>query len=189
LLAGAGLCLITGCSGGLPAVSQAHTGPGGNPLAGNPLSGDPLAATAPAGPPDASLAGVHACSLIPAPVVARILGPLLDKPYQSPDGLDCFYETAVPGGGGPTYILTVFTRTGFDASKAFAQGAAQAGSAKFAAEPGLGDDAFALITDTGAPGYTLSAVKAGKAVDVNVDDLGQGVRNARELVAVALGRL
>ena len=185
VLAGLGLCLITGCSGGLPVASPAHT----SPPAGNPLAGNPLAGSAPPGPPDASLAGVHACGLVPAAVVAKVLGGLLDRPYQSPDGRDCFYQTAVPGGGGPNYILSVITRSGYEASKTFALGASETGAARLINVPGLGDEAFALTAAKG-PSYGLWAVRGGAGVSVTVNDKSSpGVRSAHELLAAALGKL
>jgi hypothetical protein len=189
-LASIGLCLITGCSGGPPLAGPAHTGPSsGNPLAGNPLAGNPLAGDSSSGPPDASLAGVHACKLVPATVVARVIGPLLERPYESPQGRDCFYQTAVPGGGGPTYILSVITRSGYETSKTFAEGVSQSGAARLTNAPGLGDDAFALTTAKGQA-YTLWAVRGGAGLSVQVNDkTSPGVRKAHDLLAAALGGL
>lgn len=189
-LAGLGLglltCLLAGCGGGGLSVA----GPGQDSTARHtPALGIPAPGTAAPGPQDASLSGMHACSLVSASIVARVLGPLLDKPYETQDGLDCFYETAVPGGGGPTYILSITTRSAYEAAKAFAEGVAQSKAGLLAAAPGLGDDAFSMSTDTGAPDYSLWAVKAGVGLEVNVNDLGKGVANAHDLTAAALGRL
>jgi hypothetical protein len=132
---------------------------------------------------------VRACGLVPASVVAKVLGALLERPYQSPDGRDCFYETAVPGGGGPTYILSVITRSGYEASKSFAEGVSESGAGRIVNAPGLGDDAFALTTPTGQD-YTLSAVRGGAGLSVDVDDKSSpGVRNAHALLAAALVQL
>lgn len=128
---------------------------------------------------------------MPASVVTRVLGPLLERPYETKDGLECFYNTAVPGGGGPSYILSVTTRSGYEAAKAFAEGVAESGSKleRFSPAHDLGDDTFSTSTDSGGPDYSLWAAKAGLGVDVSVNDLGNGVSRAHDLVAVALSRL
>jgi hypothetical protein len=41
--------------------------------------------------PDGSLSGIHACKLVPASVVAQVIGPLLERPYETQDGLECCY--------------------------------------------------------------------------------------------------
>jgi hypothetical protein len=183
LLLGFGLTCATGCAGGQPAVS---------PLAGNPLAssapGNPLASSSP-GVPDSSLAGIHACQLVAANVVAQVLGALLERPYETSDGLECFYNTAAPGGGGPSYILTVTKRSGFEAAKSFAEGVAQSGAGRVAFGHDLGDDTFSITTDSGGPDYSLWAAKGGVSVEVDVDDIGQGVARAHDLVAAALNRL
>jgi len=183
LVLGLGLTFATACAGGQPAVS---------PLAGNPLSspGNPLASSSP-GVPDSSLSGMHACQLVSASVVTQVLGALLERPYETSDGLECFYNTAAPGGGGPSYILTVTTRSGYEAAKSFAEGVAESDSKaeRFVSARGLGDDAFSISTDSGGPDYSLWAVKGGSGVEVNVNDLGQGVARAHDLIAAALSRL
>jgi hypothetical protein len=175
-----GLTLATGCAGAQPAVRS----PSGNPLAGNPLT-----SSSPPGPPNSSLAGLHACRLVPASVVAQVLGGLLEKPYETSDGLDCFYNTAAPGGGGPSYILTITTRSSYEAAKTFADGVAASGAEKLATIRDLGEDAFSITTDSGGPYYSLWAVKGGAGVEVDVDDITQGVTRAHDLVAAALSRL
>src|SRR5690242_10887367 len=116
-LALVGLCFVTGCASGQAAPSAVA---GSLPAS----SSRSLPSTA----ADSSLSGVHACGLVPASVVARVLGPLLERPYETQDGLKCFYNTATQGGGGPSYILTVATRSGFEAAKSFAEGVAQSGT-------------------------------------------------------------
>lgn len=178
MLAGlAGLVPLTGCSGGQPAVS---------PLA-RTLSSPSSAPTV----ADGSLSGIHACKLVPASVVTQVLGSLLEPPYETKDGLECFYNTAAPGGGGPSYILTVTTRSGYEAAKAFAEGVAESGSKleRLSTTHDLGDDTFSTSTDTGAPDYSLWAAKAGLGVNVSVNDLGPGVSRAHDLAATALSRL
>lgn len=182
-LAGLGLCLITGCSGGQPALSPAPGKPAINPLAGTlPTQASPTV-------PDSSLAGIHACKLVPASVVSQVLGPLLERPAETSNGKDCFYNTEISAGnGGPSYILSVTTRSGYEAAKAFAEGVAESDSKaeRFAITHDLGDDAFSIATDTGGPDYSLWAAKAGRAVEVNVNDLGKGVPRAHDLIATAL---
>lgn len=102
----------------------------------------------------------------------------------------CVYNTQLSAGeGGPSYILTVLTRSGYEASKAFATGAAESGATKFASVAGLGADAFSLSNDNGGPSYSLSAAEGGVAVNVEVNDLGAGKAKARELLAAALAHL
>jgi hypothetical protein len=193
-LAGLSLCFATGCSSGLPPVSQGTGNPAALPtglptgLPSLPTSLPSLPTALPSfGNPDQSLSGMHACKLVPASVVATVLGPLLDKPYETQDGLECFYTTAVPGGGGPEYILTIATRSDYEDAKAFAQGVAETDKAeRYASSHNLGDDAFSTSTDTGGPDYSLWAVKAGVGIEVDVNDLGQGVSRAHDLAAAAL---
>jgi hypothetical protein len=131
---------------------------------------------------------MHACKLVAASVVTQVLGPLLEKPYETRDGLDCFYETAVQGGGGPTYILSITTKSGYDAAKAFAEGVAQGDpkAERFASGHDLGDDTFSTST---AGDYSLWAVKSGAGIEVNVNDPGKGPSRSRNLAAAALNRL
>jgi hypothetical protein len=177
-------CLaLTGCAGGQPASSAA-----GRPGASSPTL--PSLSLPSAGPAqaDRSLSGIHACSLVPKTVVAQVLGALSEPP--SGDGLLCIYNTQLSAGeGGPSYILTVFTRSGYEASKAFGTGAAESGATQFASVTGLGADAFSLSTDSGGPSYSLSAVEGGAGVNVEVDELGPAKAKARELAATALAHL
>jgi hypothetical protein len=177
-------CLaIAGCSGGQPASSAARRTGGSAPAL--PSLSVPSAGSTTA---DRSLSGIHACSLVPASVVANVLGSLSEP--ASGDGLLCIYNTQLSAGeGGPSYILTVLTRSGYEASKAFATGAAESGATKFTSVAGLGSDAFSISNDSGGPSYSLSAVQGGVAVNVEVDDLGPGKAKARQLVATALAHL
>ena len=118
----AGLCLagvsligasLAGCGGGSAASAAGALG------AGTAAS---LGSAGAFGPPDASLTGIHACQLIAGPTVSSVIGRLSEPAYQTPDGLACFYRPAVPGGVGPTIIVTVLKRSGYEASKAFVQG-------------------------------------------------------------------
>lgn len=177
-LMGAGLCLAAGCGTAAPAVAPV--------AAGTP----PPATASPAGAPDQSVSGLHACRLVPASVVSRVLGALLERPYETSDGRECFYNTALAGGnGGPSYILSITTRSGYTAAKAFAQDVAPSGAERFASARDLGDDSFSITTDSGAPDYSLWAAKAGRAVEINVNDLSQGPSHARDLVSAALSSL
>lgn len=125
---------------------------------------------------------------MPASVVTQVLGALSEPP--SGDGLLCVYNTQLSAEeGGPSYILTVFTRSGYEAAKAFATGAAESGATQFASVAGLGADAFSLSNDNGGPSYSLSAVEGGVGVNVEVDELGPGKAKARELAATALAHL
>lgn len=125
-------CLaLTGCAGGQSAGSAAS-----RPRASAPAL--PSLSLPSAGPAqgDRSLSGIHACSLVPASVVTQVLGALSEPP--SGDGLLCVYNTQLSAEeGGPSYILTVFTRSGYEAAKAFATGAAESGATQFASVAGL----------------------------------------------------
>jgi hypothetical protein len=179
-------CLaLTGCSGGQPAISAA-----GQPGASSPTLPSLSLPSAGPTPANRSLSGIHVCSLVPTSVVAQVLGALSEPPAAPGDGLSCFYNTQLsPEEGGPSYILSVFTRSGYEASKAFATGVGESGAAQFASVNGLGADAFSLSTESGGPSYSLSAAEGGVAVNVEVDELGQGKAKARELVATALAHL
>ena len=160
--------------------------------AGNPTALPSIPTALPSlGNPDQSLKGMHACKLVSASLVTAVLGHLLEKPYETQDGLECFYETAVPGGGGPTYILSITTKSGYEASKAFAEGVAQSDSKaeRYAPGRGLGDDTFSISSDSGGPDYSLWTVKAGVGLEVNVNDLSQGPARAHDLAAAALSQL
>jgi hypothetical protein len=177
-------CLaLTGCAGGQSAGNAAS-----RPRASAPAL--PSLSLPSAGPAqgDRSLSGIHACSLVPKSVVAQVLGALSEPP--SGDGLLCIYNTQLSAGeGGPSYILTVFTRSGYEAAKAFATGASESGATQFASVTDLGADAFSLSMDSGGPAYSLSAVEGGAGVNVEVDELGPAKAKARELAATALAHL
>jgi hypothetical protein len=181
---------LAACSGGQPSISTAGRPATSGPSLSVPSLSIPSLSIPSAGaaPADRSLAGIHACSLVPASVVAQVLGSLSEP--ASGDGLLCFYNTQVSAGeGGPSYILTVLTRSGYEAAKAFATGVGESGAAKYASVGGLGADAYSLSTDSGGPQYSLSAAKGGVAVNVEVNDLGPGKARARELAAAALAHL
>ena len=116
----ASLCLLgaaaAGCGTSQAAPAASHL---------NAILGRPAGTSGGSPPADASLTGVHACKLIDATVIRSVIGPLFRAPYEVPDGLECFYEPAVPGGAGPDVIVTVMPRSGFEAAEAFDQGAAR----------------------------------------------------------------
>lgn len=179
-------CLALAGCGGQSASNAAGRAPAPTlPSLSLPPQSLPSAGPAPA---NRSLSGIHACSLVPASVVTQVLGSLSEP--ASGDGLLCFYNTQLSAGeGGPSYILTVLPRSGYEAAKSFATGVGESGAAQFASVTGLGADAYSLSMDRGGPAYSLSAAKGGVAVNVEVNDLGPGKAKARELVATALAHL
>jgi hypothetical protein len=180
------------CGGGGGIYSSVAGGRAVSPLAANSLAsqrGNPLASSPP-GPTNRSLAGMHACRLVTASVVTQMVGEPLERPYETSDGLACFYNSAAADGG-PTYILTIVTRSGYEAAKTFAEGVAEGDptAERLVTGHDLGDDTFSISTDSGGPQYSLWAVKGGAGIEVDVNDLGQGPARAHELVAAALNRL
>ena len=177
-------CLaLAGCAGGQSAGNAASRPRASAPAL--PSLSLPSAGTAQG---DRSLSGIHACSLVPTSVVAQVIGALSEPP--SGNGLLCIYNTQLSAEeGGPSYILTVLTRSGYEAAKEFGTGAGESGATRFTSVPGLGADAFSLSTDSGGPSYSLSAVEGGVGVNVEVDELGPSKAKARELAATALAHL
>ena len=179
------------CGGGGGVYGRVAGGHAVSPLAGKPLTlpGNPLGSSPP-GPANRSLAGMHACQLVTASAVTKMAGEPFERPYETSDGLACFYNSAAADGG-PTYILTIITRSGYEAAKAFAEGVAEGDpkAERFVTGHDLGDDTFSISTDSGGPQYSLWAVKGGAGVEVEVNDLGQGPASAHDLVAAALSRL
>jgi hypothetical protein len=188
----AGLCLagvsilgagLAGCGGGPAATAAGALGAAGSAAA--------LGGSGDAGPPDASLTGIHACQLISSSAVSSVIGKLSEPAYQTADGLACFYEPAVPGGVGPTIIVTVLKRSGYEASKAFVQGVEESNPklANFVAIHGLGDDAFSTHSSTGQD-FNLYAASGGRAVNVSVaSTTATAQRQAMTLTEDALGAL
>jgi hypothetical protein len=181
------LCLLSvalaGCAGGQSAAS-AGAGPSQSAHPGLPL------AAGSSGPADGSLTGVHACELIPAAARNRVLGRLNQPPFESSDGLVCFYYPAVQGGIGPDVILTVTKRSGFEAAMQFVEGAAQAGVIRFARLPGIGDDGYSVTHSQGSPQFLLGAAKAGRGVTISVASTNPvQEQRVRELMNPALARL
>lgn len=136
-------------------------------------------------PADAALSGVHACSLIPKATVAA-LGQLDQPAAPSPDGLTCFYNLD----GGPSYIVSIMPRTQYETTKTIDTSEAQAGLVQLTSKHGLGDEGFAISSDTGGPAYEVSAAKGGRAVEVTLDSVEPAnEQRADQLVAAALARL
>jgi hypothetical protein len=187
----AGLCLA-----GVSLLSAGLAGCGGAAATATGTLGAAGSAAAPggpgnSGPPDASLAGIRACQLISGSAVSSVIGKLSEPAYQTPDGLACFYEPAVPGGVGPTIIVTVLKRSGYEASKAFVQGVEESNPklANFTPIHGLGDDAFSTHSSAGQD-FNLYAAAGGRAVNVSVaSTTATAQRQAMTLTKDALGAL
>ena len=188
----AGLCLagvsllgasLAGCGGGTAATAAGALGAAGTAAS--------LGGSGDSRPPDASLTGIHACQLIAGPTVSSVIGKLSEPAYQTPDGLACFYEPAVPGGVGPTVIVTVLKRSGYEASKAFVQGVEESNPkmANYVAIHGLGEDAFSTHSSTGQD-FDLYAASGGRAVNVSVaSTTAAAQRQAMTLTKAALAAL
>lgn len=181
----ASLCLVgvalAGCASGQHAASA---GPSSLPSA--LLSGG----AGSAGPPDISPAGLHACKLIPAAVVTRVLGRLASPAYESATKLTCFYSPSAPSGIGPNVIVTVMSRSGFDAAKAFDQGASESGALRLLPASGVGDASYATMGAKGAPEYSLSAAEGGRAINIAINSTGATQQQqVRDLMTTALGNL
>lgn len=161
----AAICIIGALAAG---CGTGKNGPAAPSAAGKgrPATGGLTRLGGSSAPADASLAGIHACKLIAPATVKLVIGRLFRPPYQT--GQSCFYEPAVPGGAGPEVILTVMTRTGYEAARAFEQGASASGAIKFQTVGGLGDSAYATA-DTGGPEYELSVASGGRAISISVN--------------------
>jgi hypothetical protein len=185
-LAAAGLA-VAGCG----ATQGAGSAPGQAPpasasQASQANAGNTSAASGP-GPADASLAGIHACKLISAAAVRSALGPLNSPPGETPSGLYCLYEQAVPGGVGLSVTMTILERSGYDAAKGFTEAANGAQGTRYVPVSGIGDDAYASI---GPQSYVLSAARGGRAISMQVDSISPAARQAAtELMRSAIVNL
>ena len=97
----------------------------------------------------------------------------------------------MPGGVGPTIIVTVLKRSGYEASKAFVQGVQESNPkmANYVPIHGLGDDAFSTHSSTGQD-FDLYAASGGRAVNVSVaSTTAAAQRQAMTLTKAALGAL
>lgn len=133
-------------------------------------------------PPDRSVSGVHACSLIAPSAIPSMIGQLGEKATESSDRLVCFYNTL----GGPSYILTVFRRSAYEVAKTIAQSEARASLVHLTSVSGPWDEGFAVSSGKGGPVYNVSVAKGGVAVEVEVDSLQSSTdHRADEMVADA----
>ncbi|HEY2549841.1 MAG TPA: hypothetical protein VGI64_04625 [Streptosporangiaceae bacterium] len=192
----AGLCAagvaLAGCGGsghGAAGQLSAHlrgssgAGSGGSVFGAGGGSGS---GSGNAGPPDGSLAGIHACQLIPPAVVSRVIG--ATDPQQGNSTTACFYNQTVDNGS--SFILMVSKRSGYDFAKSFSQGAATTGPISFRTVPGYGDDAFQTVQSAGGHDYEFWAAKGGLALNISVDsDSPADEQKVRELMQSALAKL
>jgi hypothetical protein len=173
----AGLALA-GCGGGQPVLPAATPRPflsdGGQPA-----------------PADRSLAGLHACALIPAATVTATIGQLEEPPTESPDGLTCFYNTRENSeSAGPSYILNITTRSLYGVAKSLADGEAQARLVQLAPIRGIGDEGYSTANSRGGPAYDAMAAKGGAAAAIQVNSVFPAAeQQAQRLLAVAVARL
>ena len=184
-VSGLASCLaLTACGGGQPAV-------GGRPA---PSATGQLFGAASAQqdwPADSSLAGVHACKLIPAATIARTLGQLEEPPAESADGLTCFYNTQISSAeGGPSFILSIIERSAYEAAKTIADSEAQAHLLHLASVTGIGDEGFATSVSTGGPSYVVRVARGGAGAEMLVNSVtSANEQQAERLVALALARI
>ena len=171
-------CLaLSGCGSGAPSVSAA---------------GRVVAAVGQQQwPTDRSLTGIHACTLIPAAMIAQTLGQLEEPPTESPDGLTCFYNTrASSESAGPSYILDIFKRSLYEVAKTAAGSEAKVRLIHLASVNDIGDEGFATSNSAGGPFYNVSAAKGGAAAAIQVDSIQPAdEQHADHLVAAAIARL
>lgn len=177
-VSGAVACVaLAGCGGGQPAPS-----PTGQ------LFG---ASTQQHWPADRSLAGIHACELIPAATIAQTLGQLDEPPAESADGLTCFYNTRISSEeGGPSFILSITERSAYEAAKTIADSEAQAHLLHLASVTGVGDEGFATSVSAGGPSYDVRVARGGAAAEILVNSvMPANEQHAERLVALALARV
>jgi len=175
---------LTGCGGGQPAT---HTGQPA-PHATSQLFGGSEQQQWPA---DRSLAGIHACQLIPAATIAQTLGQLEEQPTEAADGLACFYNTRFSSeDAGPSYILTIVKRSAYEAAKTIADSEAEAHLLHLAPVSGIGDEGFATSISTGGPSYDVTVAKGGAAAEIQVNSvMSASEQHAERLVALAVAKL
>lgn len=195
VVAAAGLAL-TGCGGGLPAASApghpaAASQPAANQQTGSQAIASQLAGGQAQGPPDRSLAGINACKLIPAAMIAQTIGQLDGPPSGSQDGLSCIFNTRLDSeNGGPSYILDVAGRSMYDTAKTIAQSEANAHLTQLSTVKGIGDEGFAQANSGGGPAYTVFVAKGGASVSVQMNSvLAIDEQRANRLVAEVIARL
>ena len=180
--------LAVAACGGTPGAGSApgQAPPASAGQASQANAGNTSAASGPE-PTDASLAGIHACKLISAPAARSALGSLNAPPAETPGGLYCLYEQAVPGGVGLSVTMTIIERSGYDAAKEFTAAANGVQGTRYVPVSGIGDDAYASI---GPQSYVLSAARGGRAISMQVDGVSPAARQAAsELMKSAIVNL
>jgi len=181
---------VTGCGGqaplALPATPPASAATAQAPTqSAQSARSAQSAQSAQSAPADTSLSGVHACALVPKATVAA-LGQLSSPAAPSSDGLTCFYNLT----GGPSYIVSVISRSQYELTKTIDTSEAQAGLVQLTRTHGLGDEGFAISSTSGGPVYNVVAAKGGAAVNVTLDSVEPAnEQRADQLVAAALAGL
>lgn len=183
----AALCALAaaGCGGHMPLAALGTPPAATAPVAARSAELPPTQPAQQPTPADASLAGLHACALIPAATVGA-LGTLGEPAAPSSDGLTCFYNVT----GGLSYIVSVFQRSRYELTKTIDVSEAQAGLVQLTRTHGLGDEGFAISSTSGGPAYELNVAKGGLAVAVTLDSVEPASEyRANQLVAAALAGL
>lgn len=142
-------------------------------------------------PADRSLAGLHACALIPAATVTATIGQLEEPPTESPDGLTCFYNTRQNSeSAGPSYILDITTRSLYEVAKSLADGEAQAKVVQLVPISGIGDEGYSTADSAGEPQYHATVAKGGAAAAIQVNSVMPAAeQHAQRMLAMAVARL
>jgi hypothetical protein len=182
----AGLALA-GCGGAKPGAQAAK--PGAPAASATP---PPLFSTGgPPAPADRNLASLHACALVPAATVAAAIGQLEEPPHESSDGLTCFYNTRQDSeSAGPSYILSIMTRSMYEVEKSVTDGEAQARLVQVVPIRGIGDEGYSTANSKGGPVYNAMVAKGGAAAGIMVDSVfPASERGAQRMLAVAVAGL
>ncbi len=192
-LAATGLAL-TACGGsvpGVPATAPGQASATAHEQSSAPVPGQASNAGGQQQPADRRLAGLHACALVPAATVAATVGQLEEPPAESSDGLTCFYNTRQSSdSAGPSYILTITTRSGYEVAKSLADDEAQAQLVQLAPVRGIGDGGYATAGSANEPDYNVTVAKGGAAAAVQVNSVqSASERQAEHLLAAAVARL
>lgn len=187
-LLAAGLALA-GCGSASPAASAVSAvAPG---AASATVPGPPPSAGDQSAPADRSLAGLHACALIPAATVTATLGQLEEPPTESSDGLACFFNTRQNSeSAGPSYILDITTRSAYEVTKSLADGEAEAKLVRLVPIRGIGDEGYSTADSKGGPGYNATVAKGGAAAAIQVNSVSPAdEQQAQRLLAVVVTHL
>lgn len=142
-------------------------------------------------PADRSLAGLHACALIPAATVTAALGQLEEPPTESSNGLTCFYNTRQNSeSAGPSYILDITTRSAYEVTKSLADGEAEAKLVRLVPIRGIGDEGYSIADSKGGPDYNATVAKGGVAAAIQVNSVSPAdEQQAQRLLAVVVTHL